>query len=222
MNMLQLKAVTKSYSQGSGERVVALKPFDLTIEQGEIVALVGASGCGKSTLLHIAGLLMRPESGEVWIDGKPAHSLHERQATLLRREKLGFVYQFHHLLPELTALENVSVPLMLNNRPLSEAATLLEDVGLGHRLHHLPGQLSGGEQQRVAIARALSHRPALFLADEPTGNLDPDTSAQVETVMLETLRKYQAAALIVTHNPDMAKRMDRVVTLAHTGRLQPA
>jgi lipoprotein-releasing system ATP-binding protein len=212
--MLELRAVTKSYPQGGGGRVVALAPFDLRIAKGEIVALVGESGCGKSTLLHIAGLLLRPEAGEVWIDGVAAHHMSEAKATRLRREKLGFVYQFHHLLPELTALENVSVPLLLNGVKGTEAASaLLGDVGLHDRIHHLPSELSGGEQQRVAIARALVHQPALFLADEPTGNLDPHTSAQVEAVMVETLRKHQTSALIVTHNPDMAARMDRVVRL---------
>jgi lipoprotein-releasing system ATP-binding protein len=213
-SMLNLKSVTKSYPDGAGGRVVALKPFDLTIAKGEIVALVGASGCGKSTLLHIAGLLLRPDEGEVWIDGVAAHRLRDAAATRLRREKLGFVYQFHHLLPELTALENVTVPLMLNGRNApAEAEALLADVGLSERLHHLPSALSGGEQQRVAIARALVHRPALFLADEPTGNLDPHTSAQVEAVMMQTLRKHNTAGLIVTHNPAMAQRMDRVVRL---------
>jgi lipoprotein-releasing system ATP-binding protein len=212
--MLDLKSVTKSYPEGAGGHVVALKPFSLSIAKGEIVALVGASGCGKSTLLHIAGLLLQPESGEVWIDGVAAHTMNDASATNLRREKLGFVYQFHHLLPELTALENVTVPLMLNQRDAQEEASgLLADVGLAERLHHLPSALSGGEQQRVAIARALVHRPALFLADEPTGNLDPTTSSQVETLMMHALRKHHTSALIVTHNPDMAKRMDRVVQL---------
>jgi lipoprotein-releasing system ATP-binding protein len=212
--MLHLKSVTKSYAEGAGGRVVALKPFDLSIAKGEIVALVGASGCGKSTLLHIAGLLLQPDAGEVWIDGVAAHALKDAAATRLRREKLGFVYQFHHLLPELTARENVTVPLMLNGRNApAEAEALLADVGLSERLHHLPSALSGGEQQRVAIARALVHHPALFLADEPTGNLDPTTSSRVEAVMMQTLRKHNIAALIVTHNPAMAERMDRVVRL---------
>ena len=212
--MLRLDAVTKSYAQGSAGSVTALKPFDITIRKGEIVALVGASGCGKSTLLHIAGLLLQPDGGEVWIDGIAAHNASNAQATLLRRQKMGFVYQFHHLLPELTAYENVCVPLMLNERAeFQPAKTLLERVGLAKRLHHLPGALSGGEQQRVAIARALVHQPALFLADEPTGNLDPATSAEVEKIMVEALRQQNAAALIVTHNPELAARMDRVVHL---------
>ncbi len=212
--MLQLKGVTKSYPQGSAGRVTALKPFDLTMHKGEIVALVGASGCGKSTLLHIAGLLLQPDAGEVWIGGTAAHHATASQATRLRREKLGFVYQFHHLLPELTAHENVCVPLMLNKVSEPQRATeLLGMVGLKERLHHLSGALSGGEQQRVAIARALVHRPALFLADEPTGNLDPHTSAHVEAIMVGALRKQNAAALIVTHNPELAARMDRVVHL---------
>jgi lipoprotein-releasing system ATP-binding protein len=211
-----LKGVSKTYKQGNGE-VVALAPHDLHIARGEIVALVGASGSGKSTLLHCAGLLLRPDAGEVWIDGTPCHHLSEHQATFVRRHRLGFVYQFHHLLPELTALENVMIPLMLQRisgkERVQRARAMLEAVGLAHRLEHIPSELSGGEQQRVAIARALVHQPALLLADEPTGNLDPTSAAQVEAVMLEQLRTRNASALIVTHNLELAARMDRVVQM---------
>ncbi len=212
--MLDLREVSRTYRQG-GQDIVALRPFSLEVKAGEIVALVGASGCGKSTLLHIAGLLMQPNSGDVTIDGASCRGISERQATMVRREKLGFVYQFHHLLPELTVEENVAVPLILQGQGahVAKVQELLAQMGLKHRMGHLPSELSGGEQQRVAIARALIHSPALFLADEPTGNLDPDTAQQVETVMLETLRARGASALIVTHNPEMAARMDRVVRL---------
>ncbi|TAE83689.1 MAG: ABC transporter ATP-binding protein [Alphaproteobacteria bacterium] len=211
-----LKSVSKTYQQGNGA-VVALAPHSMTIERGEIVALVGASGSGKSTLLHCAGLLLRPDAGEVWLDGKPCHRLSEREATMMRRHHLGFVYQFHHLLPELSAHENVMIPMMLQRIPASErsakARAMLDAVGLSHRREHMPSELSGGEQQRVAIARALVHQPALLLADEPTGNLDPTSAAQVEAVMLEQLRARGASALIVTHNLELAARMDRVVQM---------
>jgi lipoprotein-releasing system ATP-binding protein len=214
--MLQLDHITKHYMQG-GRTVTALPPTSMHIAQGEIVALVGASGAGKSTLLHIAGLLLRPDSGELRIDGISCATLSDEKATRLRREKIGFIYQFHHLLPELTAVENVAVPLWLNGvaqkEAIRRAGVLLEEVGLSHRMTHMPSELSGGEQQRVAIARALVHQPAILLADEPTGNLDPATSTQIEQLIRDILRARQATALIVTHHLELAGRMDRMITL---------
>lgn len=211
-----LEHITKSYRQGRGTLDV-IKDASLEIHKGEIVALVGPSGSGKSTLLQIAGLLDNADSGEVVINHMNCSRLNDKERTRMRREAIGFVYQFHHLLPEFTACENVAVPQVIAGKKPKEAkekaTQLLERLGLKERVKHFPSQLSGGEQQRVAIARALANNPALLLADEPTGNLDPTTAGKVFDVLLETARDMGQAALIVTHNYDLAKYMDRVVTL---------
>jgi len=213
---LRLAGVVKSFRQGD-RRLDVLQGVDLAIAPGEIVALVGPSGAGKSTLLHIAGLLEQPDSGEVWLDGGDCAALPDSRRTALRCRTLGFVYQYHHLLPEFSALENVLIPQMVAGRARGEAReaarALLESVGLGQRVDHRPGQLSGGEQQRVAIARALANRPSVLLADEPTGNLDPHTAADVFAVLTARVREGGLAALIATHNLELSRRMDRVLSL---------
>ena len=213
---LELKNVTRTYRSGESDLHV-LRGINLTLNPGEITALVAPSGTGKSTLLHLAGLLERPTSGQVLIAGQDAGTLDDPARTAIRRDSIGFVYQFHHLLGEFTALENVMLPQMIANIPRPQAAararTLLASFGLAARENHLPGKLSGGEQQRVAIARALANDPKLILADEPTGNLDVATSAIVFDELLAIVRTHGAAALIATHNPDLAARMDRTVTL---------
>ncbi|MFT5540139.1 MAG: lipoprotein-releasing system ATP-binding protein [Alphaproteobacteria bacterium] len=221
---LALEQVTRAF-EDAGSRLEVLKGVDLHIGAGEIIALVGPSGSGKSTLLHIAGLLERADGGRVMINGVDATDANDTERTRLRREHLGFVYQFHHLLPEFTAAENIALPLMIAGRARGEAdaraTELLELVGLAARAEHRPAQLSGGEQQRIAIARALANAPALLLADEPTGNLDPGTAEQVFQVFLDVIKGTGRAALIATHNPNLASRMDRVVTLSE-GRVAPA
>ena len=211
---LELRDVHRTYKTEADELRV-LRGIDLTLRAGEIVALVAPSGVGKSTLLHIAGLLDRPTSGGVLIDGRNAGDLPDSARTELRRDTIGFVYQFHHLLPEFTARENVALPQMIAGRPRREAdrraAELLGSFGLGERLNHLPGKLSGGEQQRVAIARALANRPKVLLADEPTGNLDVATAETVFAELMTSVREVGVAALIATHNPDLANRMDRMI-----------
>jgi lipoprotein-releasing system ATP-binding protein len=213
---LRLAAVERRYRTEAGELPV-LQGADLTLEAGEIVALVAPSGTGKSTLLHLAGLLERPDAGEVFVAGQAAGTLADDARTAIRRNSIGFVYQFHHLLPEFTALENVLLPQMAAGvaRVAAEARahTLLAAFGLTGREHHRPGRLSGGEQQRVAIARALANAPRILLADEPTGNLDVGTSGRVFAELLDAVRNHGVAALIATHNPELAARMDRVVTL---------
>lgn len=211
--VLKLAGLTKSYTSASGSLPV-LNGIDIELKRGEIVALMGPSGSGKSTLLHCIGLLDQPSGGQILLDGKDVSKADEKQRTLLRRQKLGFVYQFHHLLPEFTALENVEMPLHINGID-GDGRAALDRLGLSHRLDHRPARLSGGEQQRVAIARALIHKPSLLLADEPTGNLDPDTAETVFEILLQAVRERGAAALIATHNPDLAKRMDRTLMLAH-------
>lgn len=214
---LRLEGVRRSFTQGKAVLTV-LDGADLAIRAGEIVALVGPSGAGKSTLLHIAGLLERPDSGEVWLAGEPCGKLNDDKRTALRRSHLGFVYQYHHLLPEFSAVENVILPQMIRGAPKPKARdralTLLEKMGLAGRAEHRPGQLSGGEQQRVAICRALANEPRVLLADEPTGNLDPHTSEGVFDELLKLVRGAGVAALIATHNPDLARRMDRTVRLS--------
>jgi len=213
---LRLAAVERRYRTEAGELPVLLGA-DLTITAGEIVALVAPSGTGKSTLLHLAGLLEKPDGGEVFIAGQAAGSLSDEARTTIRRTTIGFVYQFHHLLPEFTAAENIILPQLAAGKSRAEALqrakNLLGIFGLQARLDHRPGKLSGGEQQRVAIARALANQPRLLLADEPTGNLDVGTSDRVFAELLEQVRGQGLAALIATHNPDLARRMDRVVTL---------
>lgn len=214
--VLELSKLTRSFSQGE-DRLDILKNADLSIQPGEIVALVGPSGAGKSTLLQTAGLLERPDEGEILIDGTATTKLSDREKTRLRRNHLGFVYQYHHLLPEFSALENIVIPQMINTKSKKEAEVrareLLDAVSLGKRAHHRPAELSGGEQQRIAIARALANKPKLLLADEPTGNLDPATSDHVFNLLLNEVRKEGLAALIATHNPTLAQRMDRIVKL---------
>jgi len=213
---LILQSVVRTYSSDAGDLPV-LRGANLTLAAGEIVALVAPSGTGKSTLLHLAGLLEKPDSGAVFVDGVDAGKLSDPERTRVRRDRIGFVYQFHHLLAEFTALENVTLPQMIagvGKRVARErAAGLLDAFGLSARLAHLPGKLSGGEQQRVAIARALANRPAVILADEPTGNLDVGTSDRVFGELLRIVRDQGVACLIATHNAELAGRMDRVVTL---------
>jgi lipoprotein-releasing system ATP-binding protein len=213
---LRLAAVERRYRSGGGELPV-LRGADLALRAGEIVALVAPSGTGKSTLLHLAGLLEKPDAGEVFIEGRAAGSLSDDARTAIRRTTIGFVYQFHHLLPEFTAEENVVLPQMaagVGRRAARERArALLASFGLSGREDHAPGKLSGGEQQRVAIARALANRPRILLADEPTGNLDVGTSDTVFNELLEQVRGHGVAALVATHNPELARRMDRIVTL---------
>lgn len=219
--LLTLTSLCKRYQSGESTLTV-LDGVNLTLARGEIVALVAQSGSGKSTLLHLAGLLEKPESGSVIVDGNNASTLNDSGRTALRLKKIGFVYQSHHLLAEFSALENVAIPQMVAGVPQGKAnqrgMELLEKFGLAERAHHFPGKLSGGERQRVAIARAMANRPPILLADEPTGNLDVATSNVVFEEFLRAVRSENTTALIATHNPDLAKRMDRRVTL-HEGRL---
>jgi lipoprotein-releasing system ATP-binding protein len=214
--LFRLVAIERSFRQGRTQLRV-LRGVNLAVAKGEIVALVGPSGSGKSTLLHIAGLLERPDQGEVWIAGNACGRLDDGARTALRRSHFGFVYQYHHLLPEFSALENVTLPQLIAGCKLQAAnrrsRDLLAALGLAERERHRPGQLSGGEQQRVAIARALANRPQMLLADEPTGNLDPATADEVFQLLLNLARTAGLTALIATHNPSLAERMDRTVRL---------
>lgn len=223
--VLQLDGVQRRYNTGSRAEVAVLRGVNLTLVPGELVALVAPSGAGKSTLLHIAGLLDRPDEGTVHIAGQDVAGLSEAGRTTLRRDTVGFVYQFHHLLPEFTALENVMLPQRAAGTPVSaakdRATELLDRVGLSARASHRPAALSGGEQQRVAFCRALANGPKLLLADEPTGNLDPDTAEQVFAALVEVARETGLAGLVATHNPALAARMDRQVRL-EAGYLVPA
>jgi lipoprotein-releasing system ATP-binding protein len=218
---LRLSSVARRYTQGQNELEV-FKSVDLTIMPGELVALVGPSGAGKSSLLHMAGLLEAPSSGEIVIGSASAALLPDAERTRLRRDMIGFVYQAHHLLPEFTALENVIMPQLIAGKSRkeadAEARRLLETMGLTARLEHRPTQLSGGEQQRVAIARAIANHPRLLLADEPTGNLDPRTAASVFDALVTLVRQEGLAALIATHNLQLAAKMDRALVL-HEGKL---
>ncbi len=213
---LALQGIRRTFVQGE-RRLDVLRGVSLELRPSEIVALVGQSGSGKSTMLHICGLLERPDEGEIFVDGKAAGRLGDRDRTTLRRRFLGFVYQYHHLLPEFSAVENVMLPQMLNGVARGEARKraeqLLALVRLGDRLDHRPGRLSGGEQQRVAIARAVANAPRVLLADEPTGNLDSTTSEAVFQQLLALVRETGMTALIATHNPELAARMDRTVVL---------
>jgi lipoprotein-releasing system ATP-binding protein len=223
-DVLQLSGIAKSYNGGTPTAVDVLQGVDLHVQTGEVVALVAPSGAGKSTLLHIAGLLDTPDAGDVMINGVDMTSLNDRKRTAMRRSEVGFIYQFHHLLPEFTALENIVVPQLANgeNRAQAEerATMLLEQVDVAHRASHRPAALSGGEQQRVAFCRALANAPSLLLADEPTGNLDPDTSDKVFAALMTLVRGTGLAAVIATHNLELAARMDRVVRM-EKGVLRP-
>ncbi len=215
-NALRLQIISKTY--GTGETAIeVLKGADLAISKGEIVALAAPSGAGKSTLLHIAGLLDSADEGLIEVGGTDASGLDDKGRTAVRRAEIGFVYQFHHLLPEFSAAENVILPQLaagVGSKPAAARADeLLASVGLGGRAGHRPAELSGGEQQRVAMCRALANRPGLLLADEPTGNLDVETSESVFEMLLGLVRNEGLGALIATHNPDLAARMDRTVTL---------
>lgn len=215
---LELRAVARSYTEGKG-RLDVFKDLDLTVRAGEIVALVGQSGSGKSSLLHIAGLLEAPTAGDVLIAGQNCSALDDQARTRIRRIGIGFVYQFHHLLPEFTALENVMMPQLIAGtaKPAARdrARELLTRMGLEPRIEHRPSELSGGEQQRVAIARALANRPLLLLADEPTGNLDPETAAHVHEELLRLIEDEGLGALVATHNLDLAQGMSRIARLEH-------
>ena len=214
--VLELSGIDRVYRTAAGELPV-LKGTDLRLNAGELVGLVGPSGSGKSTLLHTAGLLERPEAGKVMLDGIDCLSLDDRGRTAIRRSKIGFVYQFHHLLPEFNAADNIAMPLMIagvrKKAAREKAESLLEIMGLADRGHHQPGQMSGGEQQRVAIARALANDPRLVIADEPTGNLDPATTERVFATLIKMVKNEGAAVLVATHNFALTQHMDRVLTL---------
>jgi len=216
-DVLKLEMLEKCYNKGKHNQISVLKGVNLSISRGEVVALVAPSGAGKSTLLHIAGLLDTPDSGKVIVNGQDMTGAKDAARTAARREALGFVYQFHHLLPEFSALENIVLPQLANATPRkaaeARARALLASVGLSARESHRPSALSGGEQQRVAFCRALANRPALLLADEPTGNLDPATSETVFAALMELVRSTGLSALIATHNLDLARRMDRMLRL---------
>jgi len=220
---LEVQGITKAYNHGKPNEVNVLHGIDLSVKTGEVVALVAPSGAGKSTLLHIAGLLDTPDTGTVTISGRDMTALSDRKRTAVRRDEVGFIYQFHHLLPEFTARENIVLPQLANGK--SEAAAnaraneLLARVGIAERGDHRPAALSGGEQQRVAFCRALAHQPTLLLADEPTGNLDPETSDRVFDALMELVRGTGLSAVIATHNLELAARMDRMVRLT-SGRLE--
>jgi lipoprotein-releasing system ATP-binding protein len=214
---LELKGVQQRFRQAGNGWLEVIRHADLQLMPGEMVALVGPSGSGKSTLLHISGLLEHQVDGDVVIKGTPTRALSDDRRTALRRTTMGFVYQYHHLLPEFSALENVVIPQMIAGKSKTDARTrarfLLQRVGLGARLDHRPAKLSGGEQQRVAIARALANGPAIVLADEPTGNLDVHTADQVFEMLAQLVREDGVAAMIATHNLEIARRMDRAVTI---------
>jgi lipoprotein-releasing system ATP-binding protein len=221
--LLKVENLEKTFVQ-AGQSLTIFKNLSLKLQAGEIVALVGQSGSGKSTLLQILGLLDRPTSGHIRIGQHAAENLSEQNRTLLRRDYIGFVYQFHHLLPEFNALENVALPLIIagvhKREAKDKAEKILMSLGLGKRLTHRPAKLSGGEQQRVAIGRALANDPMILLADEPTGNLDPETSAGVFEILLQQVREREIAALIATHNIGLADEMDRALELK-AGKIIP-
>ncbi len=223
-HILELRGISRSFRQG-GTLLEVVQDVSFTVSPGEIVALIGPSGAGKSTLLHICGLLEPPSAGEVLIKGEAAGQLSDARRTELRRTTIGFVYQYHHLLPEFSAVENIILPQMIAGLPRRKARgralELLSMVGLARRAEHRPAQLSGGEQQRVAIARALANAPALLLADEPTGNLDHATSDSVFEMLIGLVRAVGLGALVATHNLELAHRMDRILAI-EDGRLTPA
>ena len=220
--VVRAEALGKTYAEG-GLRTPVFDGLDFAVHAGETVAILGASGAGKSTLLHLLGGLDTPTAGEVYVAGQRMGALSDKARGALRNRALGFVYQFHHLLPEFTALENVMLPVLLGGSAMPDAASrakaLLESVGLGHRLQHKPGELSGGERQRAAVARALVNKPACVLGDEPTGNLDEKTAAHVFGQMLELNRAQATSLVLVTHDRSLARRLDRVLEL-HEGKLR--
>jgi lipoprotein-releasing system ATP-binding protein len=221
--VIELKSVERHYVQGQ-RKLTILNGADFALVPGEMVALVAPSGAGKSTLLHTAGLLERPDAGDVILGGRACGRLSDDERTAIRRNDIGFVYQFHHLLPEFSALENIMMPQIIKGLPPAEAAKraeqLLDYMQIGKRAQHRPAELSGGEQQRVAIARAVANAPLVLLADEPTGNLDPHTASYVFDALAALVKQSGLAALIATHNHELAQRMDRRVTLAE-GRVVP-
>ena len=216
-SVLVLSKIYKSYFQGTPKEINVLQGIDLTVEKGEIIALVAPSGAGKSTLLHIAGLLDKPDSGRIYVAGDSKNLNSDRVRTNIRKTKFGFVYQSNNLLPEFSALENVVLPQLvagkLKKHAFGRARMLLEKVGLDHRANHRPGTLSGGEQQRVAFCRALANKPNLLLADEPTGNLDTETSASVFDTVVNLAKETGLSAIVATHNLDLASRLDRIIYL---------
>ena len=216
-SVLVLSKIYKSYFQGTPKEINVLQGIDLTVEKGEIIALVAPSGAGKSTLLHIAGLLDKPDSGRIYVAGDSKNLNSDRVRTNIRKTKVGFVYQSNNLLPEFSALENVVLPQLvagkLKKHAFGRARMLLEKVGLDHRANHRPGTLSGGEQQRVAFCRALVNKPNLLLADEPTGNLDTETSASVFDTVVNLAKETGLSAIVATHNLDLASRLDRIIYL---------
>ena len=222
-NLLEVTNLRKSYKTGDGGVLEVLQGMSFTGEKGEVVAVVGESGAGKSTLLHMLGALDRPTEGTVLFDGEDIFKKDDEALARFRNRSIGFVFQFHHLLPEFTALENVAMPALIQNKPLDKvegrAASLLELLGLKERIHHRPGQMSGGEKQRVAVARALMNEPGLVLADEPTGNLDVKTAEVLHQELIRLSRTFQQTFVIVTHNPAFARMADRVLTIEQ-GRLK--
>lgn len=216
--VLSLKNVVKSYNTGQPNQLDVLRGVNLDLRQSQTTALVAPSGAGKSTLLHIAGLLDTPDTGEIVLQSRPMHDLNDAERTLARRQEIGFVYQFHHLLPEFTALENIVLPQLANavseKQARARAIELMDIVGVASRATHRPAELSGGEQQRVAFCRALANRPSVLLADEPTGNLDQETSEQVFSALLDLVRETGLSAFIATHNNDLAYRMTHTMRLS--------
>jgi len=217
-NLLEIRNLSRSYRHPAGT-VTVLQEASFSLKKGEIVALVGPSGSGKSTFMQTIGLLDTPNAGEILLHGEALHAASDARRTAVRNQSLGFIYQFHHLLPEFTALENVMMPALLANHSKTEATargeTLLADVGLAHRSSHMPPELSGGEQQRVAIARALMNSPDMVLADEPTGNLDPENSNHILELLLSQSAQHGMSAIIATHNMEIARRLHRAVTIRH-------
>ena len=215
--LLAAKNIHRRFETGKDKYLAVLKGISLEIDKGEIVAIVGPSGAGKSTLLHILGMIDRPNVGEVLLEGKSVFDVKDDELAAIRNKEIGFIFQFHHLLPEFTALENVSIPALIAGASLAAASdragVLLADVGLQDRLHHKPNELSGGEQQRVAVARALMNSPKLILADEPSGNLDSENAAALHAMIVQLREKYAQTFVIVTHNKDFSAMADRVVTL---------